>query len=752
MRRTTHHPAVRNSTLALAVAAALFAGVAAAQDEPKEEGEDGTAQLDVVTVTAQRRVEDVNEVPIAITTLADEKLDVIGSGGDDIRVLGARLPSLNVESSFGRAFPRFYIRGLGNTDFDLNASQPVSLIYDDIVQENPLLKGFPLFDLDSIEMARGPQGTLFGRNTPAGVLKFQSRRPSQEQEGYAQVSYGQLGNANFEGAWGGGLNDVWSMRASALYQRRDDWVDNTRESGGDDLEGYREFAARVQLLYAPSDDREALFNVHLRSLDGTARLFRANIIQAGSNDFVPGFDADSISIDGGNEQELDSFGANARLRFDFGRVTLFSVTGYESADSFSRGDIDGGFGAAFAPPFGPGFIPFPAESADGLPEHRQLSQEFRFESNDWGDFDWQAGVFWFDESISIDSFSYDTLAGGVQNGYARQEQDNTAWALFASGEFQASDALTLRAGVRYTRDEKDFLAFRTQSPFGAPDTGILRADPSDSDVSLDVSAVWAIADEVNLYGRVARGFRAPSIQGRIVFGDTISVADSETSLSYEIGVKADLFDRRARVGFAIFDYTVDDLQLTAVGGAANFNTLINAEEANGEGAEVDFEALITDRFMVTLGASYNNTTINSPGLAIEPCGSGCTVLDPAGPIVDTVLIDGNRLPQSPETVLNMTARYGIPMGEGAELFFFTDWAYRDEVNFFLYESEEFRGDSLVEGGLRIGYNWDYGNREVALFGRNITDEQELVGGIDFNNLTGFINEPRLWGVEFTARF
>ena len=745
---------LRRSMLALAVAALCGSGVVLAQDEakPAEDQDDGTAQLDVVTVTAQRRVENVNEVPIAITTLADEKLDVIGSGGDDIRVLSGRLPSLNIESSFGRAFPRFYIRGLGNTDFDLNASQPVSLVYDDIVQENPLLKGFPMFDLDSVEMLRGPQGTLFGRNTPAGVLKFQSRRPTQDAEGYAQVSYGALGNANFEGAYGGGLNEAWSLRASALYQRRDDWVDNTRTAGDDELEGYKEFAARVQLLYAPSDDTEALFNVHARSLDGTARLFRANIIQHGSNDFVPGFERESISIDGTNSQELDTAGANARLRFDLGRVTLYSVTGYETADSLSRGDIDGGYGAVFAPPSGPGFIPFPAESADGLPKHDQWSQEFRFESNEWGDFDWQAGLFWFDESISIDSFNYDTLGGGVQNGYARQEQDNTAWALFASGEYQATDDLTLRAGLRYTRDEKDFTAFRTQSPIGAGALAPIHVSPSDTDVSWDLSAVYALNDAVNVYGRVARGFRAPSIQGRLLFGNTVSVADSETSLSLEAGIKADLFEQRARLGFAVFDYTVDDLQLTAVGGAANFNTLINAKEANGQGFELDLEALLTDRLSVTVGASYNDTEINDAGLAIQPCGGGCTVLDPAGASAGTVSIDGNSLPNAPKWIGNLTARYGIPMGDGTEFFVFTDWAYRDEVNFFLYESAEFHGDALVEGGLRVGYNWEYGNQEVALFGRNITDAEELVGAIDFNNLTGIVDEPRLWGVEFTARF
>ena len=129
---------------------------------------------------------------------------MLGSGGDDVRFLSGRVPSLNIESSFGRAFPRFYIRGLGNTDFDLNASQPVSLVYDDVVQENPLLKGFPVFDLDRIEVLRGPQGTLFGRNTPAGVVKFESAQARRRSStATCRSSVGTDGMFNFEGAVGG---------------------------------------------------------------------------------------------------------------------------------------------------------------------------------------------------------------------------------------------------------------------------------------------------------------------------------------------------------------------------------------------------------------------------------------------------------------------------------------------------------------------------------------------------------------------
>jgi iron complex outermembrane receptor protein len=708
-------------------------------------------------VTAQRRSENVQEVPISVTAVGGEKLDILGSGGDDIRFLSGRLPSLLIESSFGRAFPRFYIRGLGNTDFDLNASQPVSLIYDDVVQENPILKGFPVFDLEMVEMFRGPQGTLFGRNTPAGVVKFNSVRPSRDAGGYFQASYGDDNSANIEGAVGGPLGEHWSARFSGMYQHRDDWVDNGFTGESDALEGFEEIAGRLQFLYEPGDSFSALFNVHARSLDGTARLFRANIFEPGTNNLVSGFDPETVFIDGRNEQELDSVGGSIRLRWDFGRVTLHSVTGYESVDVFSRGDIDGGFGAVFAPPSGPGFIPFPAESADGLPDHEQLSQEFRWESREWGAFDWQAGVYYFDEDITIDTFNYDTLAGGVQNGQVLQTQENQAWAVFGSIEYDLSDSFTLRGGLRYTDDEKELTAERFVSPIGAGPIGPITVSPTDEDFSWDVSGTLSVTDDTNIFARVARGYRAPSIQGRLLFGDVVSVADAETILSFEAGVKTSLFGDRGRVSFTVYQYTMDDQQLTAVGGATNFNTLINADQTDGQGFELDLEAFLTDQLLVTLGVSYNDTEIDDPNLAVQVCNGGCTFLDPVvvpaiPPFVPaTVSIDGNRLPQSPEWIGNVTARWGTPIG-GGELFVFTDWAYRSDVNFFLYESAEFEGKSLLEGGLRVGYNWNDGRQQLSVFGRNITDEVEAVGGIDFNNLTGFVNEPRRWGVEFMTRF
>jgi len=734
------------SALLLIASASLLAQSSASEQEPEAEN----AGLDRIIVIAQKREQNLQEVPVSIAVLSGERLNALTTGGQDVRLLSSRLPSLQIESSFGRAFPRFYVRGLGNTDFDLNASQPVSLVYDGVVQENPILKGFPMFDIERIENLRGPQGTTFGRNTPAGAVIFESRKPSQTPGGYAQVAYGEHNAVNFEGAYGGPINRQMSYRGAVLVQRRDDFVNNAFTGENDEYEGYEEVAGRFQLLYE-TGNFDALANFHFRSLDGTARLFRANIIEPGTNDLVDGFSFNTVAIDGTNNQDLDALGGSLTMNWDLGNAVLTSITGVESVDIISRGDIDGGFGASFAPPFGPGFIPFPAESADGLPEHLQVTQELRLSSNTSARLQWQAGLYYFYEDLTIDSLNFNTLAGGIQDGFAQQEQETNAIAVFGSVDYELTDRLSMRAGLRISNDDKDFKAQRTLSPFGAPPTPVLRASPDDTEYSWDLSLTYQATDDVNVYTRLARGFRAPSVQGRLLFGDEISVADTETLFSAEAGFKSMLFDERLRANASVYAYKIDDQQLTAVGGQANFNRLINADSTAGRGFELDLEAFVSDAFTLTAGMSHNYTKINDSTLSIQPCGGGCTVLDPPGRVPGTVSIDGNRLPQAPRWVANATARYAIPF-KGGELFAFTDWAYRTEVNFFLYESVEFTGETLLEGGLRLGYNWDAGDQEFVLFGRNITDQVRIVGGIDFNNLTGFVNEPRTWGAQYIRRF
>ncbi len=723
---------------------AALALVAATMPVQAQTGSSNQAlELQTVTVTAQRRTENIREVPVSVTALKGEKLDVLVSGGEDIRLLAGKVPSLNVESSNGRTFPRFYIRGYGNTDFNTFASQPVSLIYDDVVQENPILKGFPIFDLASVEVLRGPQGTLFGRNTPAGVVKFESERPKLGKvEGYYNLSAATHYTMNADGAVNVPLSDKWAMRVSATGQHRDDHIDNfgdvamTQKRG--QLDGYNENAQRVQVLYSPDSSFNALLNAHQRNTKGSARLFRANLMQKGSNKIAPGYDLDKIVTNAENFQRLNSNGANLRLSWDLDHFRVFSITGYEHvSDYFSRGDIDGGT------PTGPGFIPFQVQTGGYISDLDQWSQEFRVESKNTGPLNWQAGVYFFDEDATGGSDNFNDA--GARTSRLVSNQTNEAWAAFASLNYTINPAWTVRGGVRYTRDEKQFRTITAQN--------VVQIGPgsvaTDQDkINWDLSATYKLNNDVNVYGRVATGFRAPSIAAASA-AVPITVADSETITSVELGVKADLFERRARTSFSIYDYTVKDQQLTVVGGNSNVNRLINADKTKGKGAEFDFEAAVTTALRVSAGASYNYTQIRDASLSVNRCAQ-CTVTDPVN-AAGRVVIDGNALPQAPRWSVNATARYGVPFRDG-ELYFFTDWSYRSKINFFLYESTEFTGAPLTEGGLRLGYIFGSGKYEVAAFGRNVLDQRRVTGGIDFNNLTGFTNEPRQWGMQFKGNF
>jgi iron complex outermembrane receptor protein len=722
----------------------------------------GTARLEEVLVTAQLRDESIQEVPISITSMTGDRLTARFASGDDILALSSAAPGLYIETSNGRLAPRFYLRGLGNADFTSAASQPVLLMMDDVVMEKVALKAFPLFDMAGVEVIRGPQGTLFGRNTTAGIVKINTRRPTEETEGYVNVTAGNFGTYNFEGALGGTIiDDTLTGRVSVLSQNRSDWVDNGFTGEDDALGGFNIAAARLQLQWTPTENLTFWLMHQLQDSESTTSLFRANVLSQGSNELNSNFDRDTVFYDGGdgNEGGIKSNGTTIRMDWDVGDYTLTSITSFQDiTDRFGRGDIDGGFGCLFTctGPAGPASTPFnPAASpfivnidTGGDLDLEQFTQEIRLASNFDGRFNYQVGAFYFEDDFFGTAANQNAGATEFLIG-STAAIENTTIAFFGQGSYEVTDRLTLTAGVRYTDDEKDAVNVRYAN--GVPSEFLPEINLEDDNISWDLSFSYGVFDSGQLYGRIATAFRAPTIQDRLEDDPEVTTADSETIMSYEIGYKAEF--ERLRYNAAAFYYVIDDIQLTAVGGAGNTTTLLNGEEGTGYGAEFELEFIATDNLTLSGGFGYAKTEINDSTLAVAPCGSGlCSVLDPLN-ADGQALIDGNPFQHAPEWTANFEIDYVYPLrGSNAELFLFTDWKFRGETNDFLYESIEYTTDTQFEGGLRFGYRNLQHNYQIGFFGRNITDEENILGGIDFANLLAYTNEPRAYGIEASWRF
>ena len=727
--------------------------------------------LEEIVVTAQKREQNIQDVPISISRLSGQRLASKFTGGEDILALASTVPGLHVESSNGRLAPRFYLRGLGNADFTQAASQPVSIVFDEVPMEKAALKSFPLFDVDDIEVIRGPQGTLFGRNTTAGIIKVDTRRPTEETEGYIKASGGNKGTVNVEGGIGGTLVENTLMaRVSFLTQHRSDWINNAYTGEDNAIGGFEIFAGRIQLLWTPTDNFTAWVMHQHQDQDGhSASAFRANVFTNGSNELNENYDRNTVWFDGGgnNPALIKSHGTTVKLDWDIGNHTLTSITSYQDVyDRFARGDIDGGFGCAFCGlPNGPGLVPFAVDTGSEILMD-QITQEMRIASNLEGPFNYQVGGFYFE-----DDFQSNSLAGNEtatvdlgRDGFGLgsiTNIDNTVWAVFGQGSYDVSDNLRLTAGIRYTDDDKD-------ATHSAPE-GATRFDfinnlkpfsLQDDNVSWDVSLAYTVGEDAQVYARVASGFRAPTIQDRIQDDPEVTTADSETIMSYEIGYKA-LWEK-VRLNVAAFYYEIDDMQLTVVGGLTNSVGLRNAEEGIGYGVELDLGVAVSENLILSGGFGYNKTEINEAGLSTAACGTRnfhpgfgspgyCTVLDP----IDEngfAIIDGNPFQHAPKWTANLELDYTHPLANGNELYLFTDWKLKGKTSDFLYESIEFTFGTQFEGGLRVGYRDTVRNFEIGMFARNITDEHNPIGGIDFANNTGYVNQPRIWGGEARYSF
>jgi len=510
------------------------------------------------------------------------------------------------------------------------------------------------------------------------------------------------------------------------------------------------------LEWTPREDVTVWFMHQRQDSEGAVSMFRGNVFNQGSNSLNANYSRDTVFFDGGdnNYGYIKSHGTTLKVDWDVGDFTLTSITSYHNIyDRFGRGDIDGGFGCLFtcggvpsgpaSTPFSPFNSPFVVEiDTGGDQDVEQFTQEFRITSNLDGPLNFQVGMFYFnDDLISISASQNAGATVFAPNSLS--DIENTSWAFFGQATYELTEQLTLTAGLRYTDDEKDANHIDYN---GVVPTFPIELD--DDFLSFDLALAYAWNENTQVYARAASGFRAPTIQDRIQDDPEVTTADSEDIMSYEIGIKGQ--SDRFRYSMAAFYYEIDDMQLVAIGGTSNSTTLLNSEEGTGKGVEAEIQYLLADNLILSAGFGYADTEINDPNLSVPP-GPLTTPRDPLN-AAGFALIDGNPFQHAPEWTANIELDYTHPLSDDRELYFFTDWRWKGETQDFLYESVEYTFDTQFEGGLRVGYRDLSRDLEIGFFVRNITDEDNPIGGIDFANNTGYVNEPRIWGAEFLLQF
>ena len=714
----------------------------------------GERLLEEIVVTAQKREQYLTDVGIAVTAFT----------GDDVRRLkftepvdvAAQVPNLNMNNTFGTGIANVSIRGIGLNDYAVNNNPAAGVYIDDVYLVSPAMLNFQLFDIESIEVLKGPQGTLYGKNTTAGTVKFASRKPTEETEGFLVLDYGRYDRFFVEGAAGGQLAPGFGIRVAAQTVQQGEGFQFNRTTGGDVGEVDRS-SWRAAVHWRPADTVEILLKVHGGRDRSDPPLFNVNNITDPADDAFFG-DVFSSAAGGPTRQDVKSTGASLTVDWSLsGLWSITSVTGYEDFSRFYQEDRDG---SALV-------------QLDGFygNEIEQFSQELRatYISDRLvlilGGFLGSDEVDTRDQFNSKDLLPLFGLGGSTALGnYYRQETDTKA--LFAHSEWRLDDSFRLNAGLRYTDDQKDFSnAFTfivtpdlttgggglcSLRPAGDPGVvdvadGIETAcfsSPVSSDygvggVSGKIGIDFTGIDGALIYASVSKGFKSGGFQGQLTFNPAdLAGFDEEELYAYEIGFKTSLGDRRVQLNGAAFFYDFNDLQFYGPLFDSPFGPLFgidNAGDAEVRGAELELVWLAAEGLDVQAGIGLLDTEITSSVLP------GVT--------------EGSVLPNSPEVNFNARINYRWDIGGSFYGDVLLATAYKDDLSYDIVRQPP---ATLEEGywllDARLSVSAVDGRWSVYLWGKNLSDEryrtQVLTSSIGFVESWG---PPATYGagVEFT---
>jgi len=744
---------VKSTSSILALAACLASPVAAiAQDDGQDDAGVEEVQneggISTIFVTAQRREQSLQEVPVSVTALGSEQIREVGFTNS--LAIGDHVPNLEIKTFGG--VPNIFIRGVGNNDFNSSSVSPIAVYRDDVVVASTGSQIFALFDMERIEVLRGPQGTLFGKNTTGGAIQFVSTLPGDYLEGYARIGYGRFNLHEAEAAASIPLSEDVSVRVAGLVRRRDG--ERTNIFTGDDAIDVDEAAARIILRWRPGDS-----GTDIRLSAGTGR-DRSDYLQMKPVGTIDGTNIfgyadpspDDISIlnfNGDSRNHSDNSWISLNATIPIGdNLTLKSISGYDDTSIDNRVDVDGS--------------PLRIDEITFLTETEQFSQELQLQY-EGENFNILFGGFYFDENLwarsNADLIGELSFADGAVPLITESRRDNTSYALFGQASYDLTEALTLTGGLRYTWDEvrSEHRGYLVPNFF---DDDLPNGDEIDLvpfDVLDDTFKAWSwrisldydVNDDVLLYGSVNRGFKS----GAHNIGIITSVAERttvqpETLTAYELGLKSTLFDGNVRANLSAFYYDYVDLQVLSVnqqGSGIPTLGLDNAADATIKGIEGEILAAPADGIDLgfnfgLLDATYENYT------------SGA--IDPVSGLPRD--FSGNRLPGAPKFTMSTFARFEFPISE--EFVGALRVEYNYTGNKFYNNSEDELVSSMGGYGIaniRATIAQDDGSWELAAWVRNLFDKDHIVDATDLRDF-GFIphyyGERRTWGVEALLTF
>ena len=695
------------------------------------------AVLEEILVTARKREESLQETPISVTAFSADALQQANM--IDLRDIGKYTPGMSF-TSYGMGSSEagaMFLRGIGQSDHMVTTDPGVGLYIDGVYVGRNQGAALDLLDLERVEVLRGPQGTLFGKNTIGGAVSVVSRKPSMENGGEVELTLGDEGRFNVLAAGELALGERTAVRAGVQSKQRDgvgEQIFTGDESGDEDSVSARaqlfwqgdavEFSLAADMTRARQAAMPHSFYAHAPWL-GISTCYTSG---TGAQPYVPcpsgveGDPFDSYSLDD-LDTEQDLFGVSASWSWDFNdRLTLKSITAYRDMEYLGNLEFDGA----------PQVVIHYLESG----KSDQFSQEFQLVGqNEAGTLNWIAGAYYFTE----DGYNLqdDDQFGALDQ--RRSDVETSSYALFGQGTLDLTEKVSLTAGLRYTNEDKDYeVVYRSldangQQALDEQGQPIYRVAPTALDDSWDavsgtLSVQFRVTEDAMLYATYSRGFRSGGFAARPSRPSSVGVYDPEYVDMYEVGLKADALDNRLRANIALYTSDYDDYQAQVNALADAFDTrTLNAAKAEIDGLELELTALLSANVRVVGSFSYTDAQIAKVDI---------------DPSLNANFSKGSRLPYVSKYTYSISPQIDVPLPSGS-LLLRADYAYRSAFFGQIANAPEEREGSYGLFNARVEYLSPDEKWSLAAYGVNLADKKYTRVRNYFPGFIGFA----LWNTD-----